>query len=180
MDTITNNNKPKVGVSQCLLGHAVRYDGASKPNDTIINELDKIFDLVPICPEVEAGLGIPRPAVQLTEDLSNPNVTGRDDPSLDITLQMHDYCKQKTNQLSGLAGFIFKSRSPSCGLNSTPVFIDNLEISLTSRGMFARAITRTFPELPVIEETEFVPRDALENFIEEVMESHKRLNKSEY
>ena len=163
-----NETKPKVGVSQCLLGDAVRYDGASKPNDTIINELSKLFELVPICPEVEAGLGVPRPAVQLTEDPSSPNVTGRDDPSLDITLQMHDYCKQKMGQLEGLSGFIFKSRSPSCGLNSTPVYIGNQPISLTSRGVFARAVTNNFPDLPVIEDEEFIPREYLDAFIEKV------------
>ena len=164
--------KPKVGVSQCLLGDAVRYDGASKPNDTIIHELAKRFELIPICPEVEAGLGIPRPAVQLTEDPSNPNVTGRDDPSLDITLQMHDYCKQKMGAINNLSGFIFKSRSPSCGLNSTPVYIGNQPISLTSRGVFARAVTRSFPDLPVIEETEFIPREDLDTFIDEVNKKH--------
>lgn len=169
---MNNETKPKVGVSQCLLGDAVRYDGASKPNDTIINELSKLFELVPICPEVEAGLGVPRPAVQLTEDPSSPNVTGRDDPSLDITLQMHDYCKQKMVQLEGLSGFIFKSRSPSCGLNSTPVYIDNQPISLTSRGVFARAVTNSYPDLPVIEDEEFLQREYLDAFIEEVNKKH--------
>ena len=169
---MTKDSKPKVGVSQCLLGDAVRYDGASKPNDTIINELAEIFELIPICPEVEAGFGVPRPAVQLTEAPSNPNLTGRDDPSLDITLQMHDYCKLKMGQLNALSGFIFKSRSPSCGLNSTPVYIDNQPISLTSRGVFARAVTLTYPDLPVIEDEEFIPRDYLDAFIEEVNKNH--------
>lgn len=170
---MNKNNRPKVGVSQCLLGDAVRYDGASKPNATIINELSRVFDLVPICPEVEAGLGIPRPAVQLTEDPSSPNVTGRDNPSLDITLQMHDYCSQKMGQLESLSGFIFKSRSPSCGLNSTPVYIDNQPISLTSRGVFARAVTNHFPDLPVIEDEEFLPREYLDAFIEDVKTKSK-------
>ena len=165
---MTKDTRPKVGVSQCLLGDAVRYDGASKPNDTIINELAQIFQLVAICPEVEAGFGVPRPAVQLTEDPSNPNITGRDDPSLDVTLEMHDYCKQKMPQLDDIAGFIFKSRSPSCGLNSTPVYIGDMPISLTSRGVFARAVTRSYPEMPVIEDTEFLPRENLDAFIADV------------
>ena len=169
---MTKETRPVVGVSQCLLGDAVRYDGQSKPNDTVIDELNTLFDLVPVCPEVEAGLGIPRPAVQLTEDPSNPNITGRDDPSLDITLKMHDFCRQKTSELNRLSGFIFKSRSPSCGLNSTPVYIGDQPISLTSRGVFARAVVSTFPDMPVIEETEFIPREYLDAFIEAVNTKH--------
>lgn len=167
-----NNIKPKVGVSQCLLGDAVRYDGTSKPNDTIINELAQLFELIPVCPEVEAGLGVPRPAVQLTEDPSSPNITGRDDPSIDITLQMHDYCKQKMAELGELSGFIFKSHSPSCGLDSTPVYIGSEPISLTSRGAFARAVTLSFPELPVIEDIDFTPREYLLAFVEAVNRKH--------
>ena len=172
---MTDQNKPKVGVSQCLLGDAVRYDGQSDPNDIIIHELSFIFDLIRVCPEVEAGLGTPRPAVELTEDLSNPNVTGRDDKSLDVTLILYDYCQQKMAALNNLSGFIFKSRSPSCGLNSTPIYIDNQAITLSSRGVFARAVTRVFPELPVIEETDFTPRENLDAFIEEVIKTHSRL-----
>ena len=165
-------NKPRVGVSQCLLGDAVRYDGLSKPDLTVIEELSQTFELVPVCPEVEAGMGIPRPAVQLTEDPKDPNVTGRDDDSLDVTLILQDYSEQKMPDLNDLSGFIFKSRSPSCGLNSTPVYIDNQAISLSSRGIFARALTRTFPELPVIEEIDFIPRKNLDDFIEQVKHRH--------
>lgn len=172
---MTNRHKPKVGVSQCLLGDAVRYDGQSKPDDIITDELNLIFDLIPVCPEVEAGLGVPRPAVELTENLSSPNVTGRDNPSLDITLIMHDYCRQKMLTLKNLSGFIFKSRSPSCGLNSTPIYIDKQAITLNSRGVFARELTRVYPELPVIEETDFSPRENLDAFIEDVIKAHSRL-----
>lgn len=164
------NKKPKVGVSQCLLGDAVRYDGQSKPDATVIDELSQYFTLVPVCPEVEAGFGVPRPAVQLTEDPKDPNITGRDDPSLDVTLQLQDYCLKKTKQLDGLSGFIFKSGSPSCGLNSTPVYIDSQVIDLYSRGLFARAVIQAFPQLPVIEEIDFIPRKNLDDFIDQVMQ----------
>jgi len=146
--------KPKVGVSQCLLGDAVRYDGRAKPNAFVIEKLSGIFELVSVCPEVEAGLSVPRPAVQLTGSISSPRLTGRDDSSIDITETMHEYCSQKIPALKDLEGFIFKSRSPSCGLNSTPVFINDQCVSDNSRGIFARFMCEAYPDLPMIEDTD--------------------------
>jgi len=149
-----NNKKPLVGVSQCLLGDAVRYDGKSKSNRIVLEELSKLFDFLPVCPEVEAGLSIPRPPVQLTGSIENPLLIGRDDPSINVTDIMQRYCNIKPNELTELKGFIFKSRSPSCGLNSTPVFIDEQCVSETSRGIFARKLCLQYPKLAVIENNE--------------------------
>lgn len=157
------SNKIKIGVSQCLLGDAVRYDGESKPNIIVIDELSKLFELIAVCPEVEAGLSIPRPAVQLTGDPANPRLTGRDNPDIDVTDLMLSYCRQKPQTLSDLCGFIFKSRSPSCGLNSTPVFIKNECLTETSRGVFARAMCAHYPDLPVIDDTEL--ENGLDSFV---------------
>lgn len=147
--------KPFVGVSQCLLGDAVRYDGQSKSNAIVIEKFSALFTLVPVCPEVEAGLSIPRPPVQLTVSIKNPKLTGRDDPTIDITDIMQQYCKTKSLKLNHLSGFIFKSRSPSCGLHSTPVFIKNKIATKNSQGIFARTVTTHTPALPVIEESNF-------------------------
>ena len=161
--------KPLVGVSQCLLGDAVRYDGQSKANTIVLEKLSSIFTLIPVCPEVEAGLSIPRPAVQLTGSLDNPKLIGRDDPSIDVTDIMQQYCNSKPAELKQLAGFIFKSRSPSCGLNSTPVFINGWRVSETSRGIFAKNLCKTYPDLAVIEETELENSHSLDRFIESVL-----------
>jgi len=160
--------KPLVGVSQCLLGDAVRYDGRSKSNQVVLEQFSQIFELVPICPEVEAGLGIPRPPVQLTDDIENPKLTGRDDIAIDVTDIMNNYCHNKPTELNQLRGFIFKSRSPSCGLNSTPVFINNECITEKSRGVFARAIVDQLPNLPIIEDSTFTKK-SLDHFIKEVL-----------
>ena len=146
------NKKPIVGVSQCLLGDAVRYDGQSKANTIVLEELSKLFELIPVCPEVEAGLSVPRPPVQLTGDIKNPKLTGRDDSNLDVTDIMQNYCLKKPAELKHLSGFIFKSRSPSCGLNSTPIFIHGDCVTESSRGIFARHLCDTYPDLIVIEE----------------------------
>ncbi len=164
-----NNTKPLVGVSQCLLGDAVRYDGRSKANQIIIEQLTALFNLVAVCPEVEAGLPIPRPPVQLTGSIHNPKLTGRDDPTIDVTDIMQRYCETKPAELKNLAGFIFKSRSPSCGLNSTPVFIDGKCVTETGRGVFAKKLCASYPGLVVIEDFELENKATLDNFIQSIL-----------
>ena len=165
-----NNKKPKprIGISRCLLGDAVRYDGQSKANRIILDELEQLFEFIPVCPEVEAGLSIPRPPVQLSDSIEEPRLRGRDNPSIDITQQMLDYCQIKPGELDELAGFIFKSRSPSCGLNSTPVFINGQCVTDISRGIFARAMCARYPALTVIEETDLEDEALLRQFITDV------------
>ena len=165
---MTQADKPRVGVSQCLLGDAVRYDGASKANLIVLEKFCRLFELFAVCPEVEAGLGVPRPAVQLTGSIDEPKLTGRDDPELDITRIMQQYCTTRPAQLDQLSGFIFKSRSPSCGLNSTPVFIDGNCITENSRGIFARAFCEHYPMLPVIEDIALTDNYKIEDFIKAV------------
>ena len=164
----TSAIKPKVGISRCLLGDAVRYDGKSKANRIILEKLSRLFEFIPVCPEVEAGLGIPRPPVQLCDSTENPRLRGRDDPSIDVTQQIKLYCELRPQQLSDLDGFIFKSRSPSCGLQSTPVFIDGRQVTANSRGIFARAMCARYPSLPVIEETGLEDEGLLRQFIADV------------
>ena len=165
-------DKPLVGISQCLLGDAVRYDGQSKANKIVLEKLSDLFEFVPVCPEVEAGLGIPRPPVQLTGSINKPQLTGRDDPSIDVTDIMQNYCKQKPAELKRLKGFIFKSHSPSCGLNSTPVFIDNKCITETSSGIFADSLCKKYPDLITIEDTQLSDKKNLDHFIEKTSSSN--------
>ena len=169
------NNLAKVGVSRCLLGDAVRYDGQSKPNAIVIEKLGKMFELVPVCPEVEAGLSIPRPPVQITGSIENPKLTGRDDPDLDITDIMSQYCNTKSAELKHLSAFIFKSHSPSCGLNSTPVFVAGWCVSKTARGMFAKKLCETYPDLVVIEDDDLEDKNLLDKFIKLTLDTHKNL-----
>ncbi len=166
---MVKNLKPLIGVSQCLLGDAVRYDGHSKPNSIVIKKLNKLFKLISICPEVEAGLSVPRPPVQLTGNIENPELIGRYDPTIDITAIMQTYCQTKVTELKNLSGFILKSRSPSCGLNSTPVYIDGRCVSETGRGIFAKKLCETYPELPVIEDSELDNKKLLDKFIQQFL-----------
>ncbi len=165
------SDRPLVGISQCLLGDAVRYDGKSKANNIVLDKLSQIFRLVAVCPEVEAGLSVPRPPVQLTGSIENPKLIGRDDPSIDVTAILQQYCKNKPAELDQLSGFIFKSRSPSCGLNSTPVFINEKCVTETSRGIFAKKLCETFKDLAVIEDTDLEHTETLNKFIRSVIKT---------
>lgn len=166
------SDKVKIGVSQCLLGDTVRYDGQSKPCAIVIEQLAEQFELIPICPEVEAGLSIPRPPVQLAGSIEQPRLIGRDNPEIDITELMRDYCQKKIPELHELSGFVLKSRSPSCGLNSTPVFIGGKLVSETSSGIFARALQATYPDMPIIENSQLESATQLKNFIQLTTEYH--------
>lgn len=161
--------KYRLGISQCLLGDRVRYDGASIADSVVLEKLAALFELVAICPEVEAGFGVPRPAVQLSGDLLEPRVTGRDDPTLDVTARLSEYTQARLAGLAELDGYVFKSRSPSCGLNSTPVFVAGVCITEASRGVFARAVCQRYPDLPVIEDSALGSEQALQVFIDAVM-----------
>ncbi len=160
--------KPLVGISQCLLGDRVRYDGQSKANPVVLQQLGKLFEFIPVCPEVEAGLGVPRPPVQLTGSIDQPQLIGRDNPKINITSLMQHYCQIKADTLGHLHGFIFKSRSPSCGLNNTPVYLNEKCISETSRGVFAHRLCLTYPTLAVIEDNELEDKHKLNLFIQAV------------
>lgn len=166
------STRPRLGVSQCLLGDRVRYDAACKTSLIVVEQLAAIFTLVPVCPEVEAGLGVPRPPVQLSGDLITPRMTGRDQPTLDVTAQILEYTRRKLASLTHLDGYVFKSRSPSCGLDSTPVFIDGRCVTDTGRGVFAREFCKQFPELPVIEDSALESAQQLRAFIECVQQRH--------
>jgi uncharacterized protein YbbK (DUF523 family) len=161
-------DRAKLGVSRCLLGDRVRYDGKSKPHQLVIEQLAAIFELFPICPEVEAGFDVPRPPVQLTARIDKPRLTGRDDASIDVTETLQRYCEKRIPELDSLDGFILKSRSPSCGLNSTPVFINGQCVTEKSRGVFARELCKRYPGLPVIEETQLENPNLLECFVESI------------
>lgn len=174
-----SKHQPRLGVSACLLGHAVRYDGADKKHPFILNVLSQQCELVAVCPEAGAGLGVPRPPVRLVGDLHQARALGVDDPSLDVTVALLDYAHAQVNELSGLAGFIFKSRSPSCGLLDTPVFAAGATVTeMYGSGLFARTLVNAYPDLPVCDETMLDDADFVARFLERVRAYHAQLSKA--
>jgi len=157
-----------VGVSACLLGEQVRYDGGHKHDHYITDTLGRFFHFVPVCPEVGCGLPIPREAMRLEGDPAAPRlVTNR--TGIDLTERMHEYCQRTVQDLEkeDLCGFIFKKDSPSSGLFRVKVYSGGMP-SKTGRGLFAAAFVRHFPLLPVEEEGRLYDMNIRENFIERV------------
>ena len=157
----------RIGVSACLLGENVRYDGVDKRDPYIADVLGRIFTFVPVCPEVGCGLPVPRAAMRLEGEPARPRlvtIEGR----LDLTARMLTWCRLKVQELEGeaLSGFILKSRSPSCGLYGVEVM--SPRGTENSRGLFAAALTEHFPHLPVEEEGRLGDIRLRENFIERV------------
>ena len=159
----------KIGVSTCLLGQKVRYDGGHKHNRYITQTLGQFFEFVPVCPESECGLGIPREAMRLVGDVENPRlVTNKS--RIDHTDQMMTWASKRLDALEkeDLCGFIFKKGSPSSGLYRVKVYNEKGHPVNSGRGLFAAAFTDRFPRIPVEEEGRLHDPMLRENFIERV------------
>ncbi len=156
----------RIGISRCLLGEAVRYDGRAKPHPVILRQLARRLELVPVCPEVEAGLGIPRPPVQLCETDGQRRLLGRDQPDLDVTTPLQRFCRQAAPRLAGLDGFIFKSRSPSCGLGTTPLFRKGVLVAERENGVFTEYLLRHYPHWVVCDERAFEQPGFVDTFLQ--------------
>jgi uncharacterized protein YbgA (DUF1722 family)/uncharacterized protein YbbK (DUF523 family) len=159
----------RIGVSSCLLGEPVRYDGGHKHDDYITGILGNFFTFVPVCPEVGCGLTVPREAMRLEGDPASPRLVTRRS-RVDLTDRMLDYCRRQVEELEEerLCGFIFKKGSPSSGLHRVKVYDDRGIPAGTGRGLFAAAFTKRFPLLPVEEEGRLCDPALRENFIERV------------
>lgn len=167
-------NVIKVGVSACLLGEKVRYDGGHKHDHYITDTLGRFFSFVPVCPEVESGMTIPREAMRLEGDPESPRLMTRMS-RVDKTGQMLSYCRTKVAELekADLCGFIFKKDSPSSGLFRVKVYDDKGMPKKVGSGLFAAAMAKQFPLLPLEEEGRLFDAGLRENFIERVF-SYRR------
>ena len=159
----------KVGVSSCLLGEKVRFDGGHKRHSYTADTLEPYFNFISICPEVECGLPIPRESIHLWGNPTAPLLlTVR--TKHDLTSQMHLWCDTQIQNLGqqGLRGYIFKKSSPSCGLFRVKVYQEKGPPTTTGSGLFAHAIVKAFPLLPLEEEGRLADASLRENFIERV------------
>ena len=170
------SDKPLVGISTCLLGEKVRYDGGSKLDPYLHDVMGTCVEFVAVCPEAESGMGVPREAMRLV------NVEGdirlmTQRTAKNMTTQMQTWMQQKLAAISSLplCGYIFKARSPSCGLMSAPCYQqDGGEAKIVS-GLFAKALTDRFPALPVADEEQLHNVQFRDNFIERVFSMHRKM-----
>jgi uncharacterized protein YbgA (DUF1722 family)/uncharacterized protein YbbK (DUF523 family) len=167
-------DQPKVGVSACLLGHNVRYDGGHKRDRFIIETLGKYFEFLPVCPEAAIGLGVPRPTIRLVGDPQHPHLVGVSDASWDVTEKMEQYALKQARILNDISGYILKKDSPSCGMERVKVYAETGQHSIRKGiGVFARIVMQQQPLLPVEEEGRLNDSVLRENFINRIYVYHR-------
>ncbi len=161
--------KVRLGISSCLLGNKVRYDGGHKLDRYLKDTLGRYAEFVPVCPEVECGFPIPRESLRLVGDPASPRlVTTRS--GQDFTDRMARWASRRVVELEGdgLCGYVFKSGSPSSGMQGVKIYDTNGVPSSRGVGMFAMAFIKHFPLLPVEQESRLHDPRLRENFIERV------------
>jgi uncharacterized protein YbgA (DUF1722 family)/uncharacterized protein YbbK (DUF523 family) len=159
----------RIGVSRCLLGEEVRYDGGHKRDRFLTDVLGRYVEWVPICPEVEAGLGAPREAMRLIGTPQHPRLVTIKSGT-DHTRALETMATNRIEELKhlDLAGYVFKKGSPSCGTERVRVYNEEGVVSRNGIGLFARAFIEQFPLIPVEEEGRLCDSTLRENFIERV------------
>jgi uncharacterized protein YbgA (DUF1722 family)/uncharacterized protein YbbK (DUF523 family) len=163
-----------IGISACLLGQKVRFDGGHKHDRYITDVLGSYFGFVPVCPEVEIGMGVPREAVRLTGAAESPRMVGGR-TGTDWTDQMTAFAHTRVRQhdLQDLSGYILKKDSPSCGMERVKLHRPSGMPEKTAVGLYARALLAGHPLLPVEEEGRLNDPRLRENFIERVFAYHR-------
>jgi uncharacterized protein YbgA (DUF1722 family)/uncharacterized protein YbbK (DUF523 family) len=174
-EALSNARKiPRLGISQCLLGDHVRYDGGHKRDRFLSDRLSQFVEWIPICPEVEAGLGIPREAMRLVGTPEAPRLMTIKTQN-DHTATINRFCHRKIHELKSfsLDGFVFKKDSPSCGIKQVRVYQHGSSPSRKGRGLFAQAFQTFFPLIPIEDEDRLKDPGIRQNFLERVFAYHR-------
>lgn len=167
---IAVSDRPRVGISACLLGERVRYDGGDKRDDWLVDVLGPRVEWIAVCPEVEAGLGTPRPPMNLVRTAAGGVVLMTTTLQPELTETMQRYSERRAGQLAAarLDGYVLKAGSPSCGM----------DLGDAGRGLFAGALIERMPDLPVVDERQLADPIARERFVDRVF-AHHRASKME-
>lgn len=166
-------NKIPVGISSYLLGEAVRYDGGHKRNAAIIDHFYEHFEFLPYCPEVEIGLGVPREPLHLIDNDGLIRCVNIENPSLNVTDQLKQCANQQASRAANICAYIFKARSPSCGLDKVKVY-GKEEYRRDGIGIFAARIKKHFPHLPVADESQLETIGQRKIFLDQVLRYQKQ------
>ena len=171
------NSLIRIGVSACLNGEKVRYDGDHRRNHFVAETLAGLFELVPVCPESELGMGIPRETVDLHGSIDAPRMIGTHGHK-DWTDAMNAWALKRIQGLAALnlCGFVFKKGSPSCGVRNVPLIQTDGEPLLEGRGLFVMAFTKTFPEIPIEDELKLEDSEVQKDFIRKVYARHAAIS----
>ncbi|MFC1665424.1 YbgA family protein [Pseudomonadota bacterium] len=164
-----NRHKIKIGISSCLLGEEVRFDGGHKRDRFITDRLSAFVKFVPTCPELAIGLGVPRQPIRLVAKNGIQRALGTKDDSLDVTDDLIEFAHTTSPKFNKISGYIFKSKSPSCGMARVKLYqSDGPMPNGDGIGLYARTIMKIMPNLPVEEEGRLNDPVLKENFIERI------------
>ncbi len=166
-------DKIRVGISSCLLGQEVRFDGGHKRDTYVTGTLSGYFDFVPVCPEAAVGLGIPRQPIRLVQRNDSVRAVGVKTPDLDPTDELAAFGRRTAEQMHDISGYILKNRSPSCGMERVKVYGEKGMPQNNGVGIYAGELMKSLPLLPVEEEGRLGDPVLRENFIERVFVYHR-------
>ncbi|MEF9899190.1 MAG: DUF523 and DUF1722 domain-containing protein [Pseudomonas sp.] len=168
MDSSHSARKPKIAVSACLTGAQVRYNGGHKAS-RLCAVLGEYFELVPVCPEIAIGLGVPRAPIRLVGNSQSPQAVMSHDSALELSGPLQAYGHQMARELTDICGYIFMQKSPSCGLERVKVYRANDKPAhIDGRGLYAAAFCEQRLDLPVEEDGRLCDPVLRENFITRV------------
>jgi uncharacterized protein YbbK (DUF523 family) len=177
------SDRPRLGVSACLLGEPVRYNAGHKRDDWLVDVLGPLVEWVAVCPEVEAGFGTPRETMQLVWKRGEGVALLTTETGRDVTTTMRRFAERRIEELAGanLNGYVFKADSPSCGVAGVPLIASSPDpiparcaagdVS-TASGLFAAALMSRLPDLPIADERRLADPDARQRFVERVFAHH--------
>lgn len=159
----------RLGISRCLLGDEVRFDGGHRRDNFLTDVLGRYVEWVPVCPEVEAGLGTPREAMRLVGDPLHPRLVTIES-GIDHTKALEKMSVRRIRELKGLdlSGYVFKKNSPSCGIEQVRIYNEQGKQNGNGVGLFARSFIEQFPLIPVEDEGKLCEPTIRENFIERI------------
>ena len=156
----------RIGISSCLLGDEVRFDGGHKRDALLIDTLDPYVEWVRVCPEVELGLGVPREPLRLVSSGTGIRMVAVQ-TRIDHTDAMREYARTRVSELAraDLSGYVLKAKSPSCGLDGVTVCDEAGQVAATGSGLFAAALRAVLPDLPVEDEVRLADAAVREAFL---------------
>jgi uncharacterized protein YbbK (DUF523 family) len=166
--------KLRIGISSCLLGQEVRYNGGHKRDDFLAGILGPFVEWVPVCPEVEVGMGVPRPPIRL-ERIGGGVRLRMPSTGEDLTDAMREFSRRRVEALAGmeLDGYVLKKDSPSCGMERVKIHQDGGPPAQDGRGIFAQELLARLPHLPVEEEGRLRDPRLRESFLARVFAYHR-------
>jgi len=160
-----------IGISACLFGHAVRYDGLDKYTPLIVETLRIKCGLIPICPEMEIGLGVPRNKIQLVQVQQTVRVREIENPAHDVS-DLLKKSAEKFIKSHSLSGLILQDKSPSCGIDNSKLYSENGELIGMSSGLFASTIKQLLPDLPMCCASQLSDLDEIQQFFQQLQFYH--------